>query len=209
MKIRPGLYVFALFAFSFVAGCSGASSSIRKTYDDPQYADRHYSNVLVIGLSPDYNGRSRFERSMASALSTPLVSATPYYVVAEGDREITREKVVARVQEGDFDGVVVTRIASQKSGMNVRPGSSQAKVTRRNDRPVDFFRYNYEVLDEPDAIAVAVDLELISDFFDARDQKRIWSAESSVSDKENMSSRVETIAVMIAERLQSDGIVAR
>ena len=91
--------------------------------------------------------------------------------------------------------------------MSVRRGSKEAKVSRRDDRAVDFFRYDYEILNNPNEINVATTVVLVSDFFDAADARRIWTAESTISDQENIGYLVEEAAAMIASRLFRDGIV--
>lgn len=200
-----------LIAFAFGALISGCSSSIRieRTFEDRDYANSEYSNVLVLGASADYEARARFERSLASALRSNRTAATPYYEVAAGDQEVTREKIIAAIEMHGYDGVVVTRIGSQESQMNIKDGPSTAKASRRTERQaIDFFRYDYEVLNEPNQINVASTVLLITDFFNAGDARLIWTAESTVSDKENVSYLVDDAAGAIAGKLRRDGLVA-
>jgi hypothetical protein len=49
---------------------------------------------------------------------------------------------------------------------------------------------------------------LITDFFEAGEARRIWSAESTMSDKENITYLIDDAARMIAARIDKDGLVA-
>ncbi len=200
--------LIGLFAVSFVAACSSSSVRIDRTFEDPGYVDNVYSNVLVIAVAADYNARARFERAMATALSSQSTNAVPYFDVAGGDQEITREKILAAIEAHGYDGVVVTQLGSQQSEVSVKAGTKKTKVVRRDERAVDFFRYDYETLNEPNEINVAMQVILVTDFFEAGEAKRIWSAESTVSDKDNVSYLIDDTAAMIAAKLNKDGLVS-
>jgi hypothetical protein len=186
----------------------GPTLNIQRTYEDAEYADNTYRNVLVLAVAADYNARARFERSLAAAIESPTTAAMEYYEIADGDQEVTREKILAAIEQFGYDGVIVTQIGSRESELSVRRGTKEAKVSRRDDRAVDFFRYDYEILNNPNEINVAMTVVLVSDFFDAGDAKRIWTAESTIGDKENIRYLVDDAAAMIAARLERDGIVS-
>ena len=200
-----------LIAFSALAavtsGCS-STMSIERTFTAGDFPNAPYRNILVIALGADYNARARFEREMASVLSTPNTAATAYYEIAGGDQELSREKIIAAVEANEYDGVIVTRLNSVDRAVRVVSGQSTAKVTRRNDRPADFFRYDYEVLNDPSEINMSTRAILVSDFFNAADAKLIWTAESTVSDKENINTVFDDTVRMISARVKRDGLAA-
>ena len=189
-----------------VAAC-GPTLNIRQTYSDDSYTSKSYENILVLAVAADYNARSQFERALASALESDTVAASEYYEVADGDQQLSREKILAAIERYGYDGVIVTQLGGRESEVSVRSGTKETKVSRREDGAVDYFRYDYEVLNNPNEINVATTVTLISDFFDGSDAKRIWSAESTVGDKEHVNYLVEDAADMIANRLIRDGIV--
>ena len=191
-----------------VAACSTGYTSIRKTYEDDEYAREVYGNLLVIAVAADYNSRARFETALAGALRSTTTDATEYFEIADGDTEITRDKILAAIETYGYDGVVVTRIGGRESELSVKSGSTEAKVSRREGNAVDFFRYDYEILNEPHQVNMEMTVDLITDFFDAGDAKLIWTGESTVSDKQNINYRLEETAQMIASRMDNDGLVA-
>ena len=167
-----------------ITACSTGSTSIRKTYEDDEYAREVYGNLLVIAVAADYNARARFERALAGALRSTTTDATEYFEIADGDREITREKIIAAVETYGYDGVVVTRIGGRESELSIKSGSTETKVSRREGSAVDYFRYDYEVLNKPHQVNMEMTVDLITDFFDAGDAKLIWTGESTVTDKQ-------------------------
>ena len=203
---RISLAASATLLILSVTGC-GSSMSIMRTYEDRSALDRYYTNILVLAVAADYNARSRFERQMAIALRDANTSATPYYEIANGDREITREKIIAAVEAYGYDGVVVSRIGAQQSEVSYRTGTSKAKVSRRTGDAVDYFRYDYEILNEPGHVDVATEVTLLTDFFDAESTRVAWSAESRVADKQNISYLVDDAVGMIVARMKRDGVV--
>lgn len=208
MRLFRRKLLFGLAVILLVAACSSSSLRIDRTFEDPAYVENVYSNILVIAVAADYNARARFERAMATALSSQTTNAAPYFEVAGGDQDITREKILAVIKMHGYDGVVVTQLGNQQSEVSVKAGSKTTKVVRRDERAVDFFRYDYETLNEPNKINVAMQVTLITDFFESGDAKRIWSAESTVSDKDNVTYLIDDTAAMIAARLDQDGLVA-
>ena len=208
MQTARRLFLLTAILGLAVSACSTGYSTIRSTYEDDDYADRVYGDLLVIGVSADYNSRARFERALAGALRSTTTAATEYYEIAAGDREITREKILAAVERYGYDGVVVTRIGGRDSELSVKSGTTEAKVSRRDGSAVNFFRYDYEILNEPHKVNMAVTLNLITDFFDAGDAVLIWTGESTVSDEVNVGNRLEETARMIAARMDDDGLVA-
>jgi hypothetical protein len=191
-----------------LAACSTGSTSIRRTYENTEYAGNVYDHLLVIAVAADYNARTRFERALAGALRSTTTDATAYYEIADGDREITREKILSVIEAYGYDGVVISRIGGQESQVSVKSGSTETKVSRREGSAVDFFRYDYEILNEPHQVNLAMTINLVTDFFDADDARLIWTGESTITDKENINYQLEATAKMIAARLDDDGLVA-
>lgn len=186
------------------------SSSVRidRTYENPAYVDRSYNNILVLAVAADYNARSQFERSLARELRSSGTAATEYYEIADGDLEVTRDKILAAIERFSYDGVIVTQIGSRQSELSIETSTAETKVIRRDDRAVDFFRYDYEILNEPYQVNLKTEVVLVSDLFSASDARRVWTAESRVMDKSNIAYLIEDTAAIIARQLRSDGLVA-
>ena len=195
--------------FLLLLGACSSTLSTVKTYEDPQYANVSFNNFLVIGVAGSYDNRARWERMMASKISAQGASASAYYSIVGGEQEINRDTVINAVRANSIDAVLLTRVQSQESDVTVKRGASTAKVSRKNDRPVDLFRYDYEVLNNPETINVAMTLVLSTELFAANDEKRIWAIESTIADKENVAYLIEDAIDMIVGELSKDHLIGR
>lgn len=193
---------------SLLGACSSALSTV-KTFEDPEYANTSFNKILVIGVAGSYNNRARWERAMVSNISAQGSSASAYYSVIGRDQEITRDNVFNAVRANGFDAVLLTRVQSNDSDVTVKRGASTAKVSRMDDRPIDFFRYDYEVLNNPETINVARTVVLLTELFAANGEKRIWAIESTVSDKENVTYLIEDVVDMVVGQLRKDRLIGR
>ena len=203
------------FAWSLAAGSlliSGACSSTLntvKTFEDPDYVDASFKNILVIGVAGSYDNRARWERLMASGIVAQGASASPYYSVVGREQEINRSTVTNVVRANQFDAVLLTRIQSQESDVSVKRGASTAKVSRKDDGPIDLFRYDYEIFNNPDTINVETTVVLSTELFAAIDEKRIWAIESTLSDKGNVTYLIDDAVDMIVQALGRDRLLGR
>ncbi len=163
----------------------------------------------MIGVAGDYSNRAAFERAMVSRLKAEGAAATPFYTVVGGNQPITRDIVSTVVRSRGFDAVLLTRVTSQEADVSVKGGPSDTKVTRRADRAIDLFRYDYEVLSEPDIINISSTVTLSTEMFSAADEKRMWAIESTIADKENVGQIIESAADAIMNQLRKDKLIGR
>lgn len=208
-SIKKYSYLAICAGLLFLLGACASTLSTVKTFEDPAYADASFSNILVIGVAGSYENRARWERIMASRISAKGTAASAYYSVAGREQKITRDAVIDTVRANNFDAVVVTRVQSRESDVTVKRGASTATASRMNERPADFFRYDYEVLNNPDTINVESTVVLSTELFAANDEKRIWAIESSISDKENVAYLIEDAVDMIVGELSKDRLIGR
>ncbi len=198
-----------LASFSILLAACAASTRVAKTYSDDAYANSSFSNFLVIGVAGNYNSRTQFERSVVSGLRTAGASASAYYSVVQGNEPISRDVVLGAVQSGSFDAVLVTRVIGQQTDVHVKSGSAGAKATTIGGSPVNFFRYNYEELNEPQSISLNTTVVLATELFSSADEKMIWAIESSSTDDAVIGVLIDNVAASIVSRLRRDGLIGR
>ena len=191
-----------------LAGCA-QSIKVMKTFDDPTYTDSSYGDILVIGIAGDYSNRAAFERAMVSRIKAEGAAATPYYTVVGRNQPIQRDVVSTAVRSRGFDAVLLTRVISQEADTSVKSGSSEMKVTRRTDRAIDLFRYDYDVLSEPSIINISSTVTLSAEMFSGPDETRMWAIESTIADKENVGQIIESAADTIMDQLKKDNLIDR
>jgi hypothetical protein len=189
-----------LFMLSLIAGCAGSPTAQTSTNSN----NSAYQNILVLAIADDYNGRAQYERAVASGLRKQGIAATPYHEAVGGSGDISREKARELIDAQGFDGVLVTQVRSSSSVVNVAQDSAGKKVSRLDDRPVDFFRYSYEELDEPGAISLLAEATLDTDLHAATDSSIVWSFSWSSKGAKNVGILIDESADAVVRRLKRD-----
>jgi hypothetical protein len=195
--------------FSILLTACAASTQVAKTYSDDAYANSSFGNFLVIGVAGNYNSRAQFERTVVSGLRAEGASASAYYSIVQGNEPISRDAVLAAVQSGNFDAVLVTRVLDRQMDVAVKSGSAGAKATTIGGSPINFFRYNYEELNEPQSISLNTTVVLATELFSSADEKMIWAIESSSTDDAVVAVLIDNVAASIVGRLRRDGLIGR
>ena len=134
-----------------------------------------FNKILVIGVAGNYNSRAQFERAVASRIRAAGATASAFYSVVPGNDPISREVVLAAVRSGDFDAVLLTRIVGQQENVKVESGTTETKASTVGGRPINFFRYDYEELNEPKSISITTTVTLSSELFSAADEAECFA----------------------------------
>ena len=198
-----------LASLSILLAACAASTRVAKTYSDDAYANSSFSNFLVIGVAGNYNSRAQFERTVVSGLRAEGTSASPYYSIVQGNEPISRDAVLAAVQSGSFDAVLVTRVLGQQTDVDVQSGSAETKASTIGGSPINFFRYDYEELNEPVRISFNTTVVLGTELFSSSDEKMIWAIESSSTNAASVGVLIDDTATSIVSRLRRDGLISR
>lgn len=192
--------------FGLLLGACASAPSSRTTYADEDYGDTGFSNFLVIGVAGSYNNRAEFERQLVSEIRARGADASAFYNLA-GNEPISREAVLSAVENNAFDVVVVTRVLGQQGQVDVSEGTADTKATMIGGRPINFFRYNYEELNEPDNLDFSMSVTLTTEVFSASEEKMILSFETASAGVENIRVLINSTAQSIVRKLASEGLV--
>ena len=206
-------FMYRAVAFLFVAvllliGACSAPTKVTKIFADPNYADSSYSNFLVIGVAGNYNSRAQFERTMVSKLKSAGASATAYHLIVKGNQPITRDAVTDMARSNEYDAVLLTRVISREVAADIKSGPAPTKVSRKHGGPADFFRYDYEVLNNLEKIDLTTTVVLATELYSAEDENMIWAIEfTSTGTMDNVGQLIVNVADTIMESLGKDRLI--
>lgn len=190
----------------FVSAC--ATSTGTNIAVSPS-SDFRPNNILVIGVAPDYEGRSQFERELARDLSAAGAPATPLYVAAGGNKPIVREAIESLVEEKGYDAVLISRVIDRSASAAEKAGSTATKAVRRDSRPIDLFRYDYEELNEPPVIDMELSVTIQTELFAADNAERVWEYELKISNKDSLGHLITEASEKIVRRLKRDDLIGQ
>jgi hypothetical protein len=102
---------------------------------------------------------------------------------------IEREMLGIAVRSRGFDAVLLTRSVNR-------------------DLPVvDLFRLNYDELNQSNDIDISDTVELMTEFYSASDQKRIWAIRSTSAGSDSTEEFVAVHASKIVAQLRKDALI--
>ena len=203
-RLRYSGFIIAFCAV--LTGCSASTGTV-KSSGMAAYEGAAFTNILVIGVAHDYNGRARFERLLVSKLAEHDVAAVAYYRAMGGNKPIDRESIRHLVETKGFDAVLITRVLNRDNDAAMKSGSVATKSTRMNEGALQLFRYDYEELNEPATLSVEMSVKLSSELFDVESRNLVWAIESEISKKEMVNQLVDDAATTIVRRLKKDGLI--
>lgn len=190
-----------------LSGCA-AAPGVSDDRSGPETATA-FDNFLVLALAESYNNRAHFERSVVSNLKKEGTRATAYFAAAGGNKPIDPDSVQAIMDAGGYDGLLVTRVVATSADARMKSGSAAAKVTRRDGRPFDFFRYKYEEFEDPGALEIRSEATLSVELYRTSDVARVWTTDLSTKGKDDVGLLIDEFAETIVSRLSRAGWVAR
>ena len=204
-KVETKRIATNIFACVLMLSACASTPKVVKVYEDAD--GMAYKKILVVGIAKNYDRRAEFERALVSRLSSRNVAASAYYTIGGGNQPVRNADVSNAVTTQGFDAILLTRILSQDTDVAVQNGMSSATATRRDDGPIDFFRYDYDVLDDPKTFRVTNSGVLLSELYSAGDEKKVWAIQSIVTAEENVSAIINDVTDSIVGQLVKDGLI--
>ena len=199
-------FIGLIFSVLLIGACATSST----TTESAAAVDRSaLNNILVIGVANDYEGRTRFERKLARDLSAAGTSGTALYSVAGGNKPIVREAIEDLVKEKGYDAVLISRVVDRDTSAAVKEGSTATTAVRRDGRPIDLFRYDYEELNEPAVININLGVTIDTELFAADSSERVWALASTISNKDSVDELINEASEKIVRQLKRDKLIGR
>ena len=202
-----------------LAGSLAACSSIKvdAAWSESVTGDPDFSNLLVVGVSPDRNVRCAFEQALADNLRSATVKATPSCDVMAADAKLSRETVEPVVKSIGADAVIATSLVAVKAG--TKEGGSRDERGGGYYKPVAYgYDYGYfgvygvpvvygEFETFPSVLSVSGAVQLATNVYETKDGEKIYGLTTRAKNLESRGMALALITPRIAERLRDDGVV--
>ena len=108
MKILRLIAVLALPLIFF-----SCSSTMKYVWAQEGYSGKHYDKILVVGVAQRLESRLAFENTVVKLLAAEGVTAETSTIAippVQNMEEVSKERFVKVVKEGNYDGVIVARL---------------------------------------------------------------------------------------------------
>lgn len=211
----PG-WVIALLAAGLLSGCS-RPVVVDGSFNKGVPRTGGFTNILVVGVSPDINGRCAFEQALAAVLRSATVQTTMSCSVMNTREPLTREGVERAVATLGADAVLATTLiaSTQKAKEGGSADARGGGYYKATDFGYDYGFYGAygvpvvygEFQVAPSVFSITGTARLSTRLFRADDATIVYTV---VTKAKNLSSRemaIAQIAPAIADRLVREGLI--
>ena len=183
-------------ALLLAAVLTGAATAdeVTNVYRDPAFRGK-VSNVLVVGVHSDANVRGMFENSVLRALRAAGATGDSSLARMGSAQEVTADTVVAAARRLGADSVLVTRV------LDVDTKNPDATTSFS-----DYFRA-YASYQDPMPVIATHTVRVRTDLYVLATEKRVWGADSTGFDKQNLFGVIDGIAKTVTGQLRTDGLL--
>jgi len=165
------------------------------------------NRILVVGVGNDLTHRRMFEdlvvRELAAGGNTAWASSRRM----DAAMPLTREGVEQAVRDTGATLVVVTRLSHQQTEFVESREQGGIKARRLQATPLDFFRYDYTVVESADYLVAESAVSLATDVYQVDAGRLVYSLDTSVPPRDTRIEIIDDAALAIAQRLRRDGLV--
>ena len=163
--------------------------------------------VLVVSVTPDLNGRRMFEDLLVEQLARGGNTAWASSRKMDNTKPMHRDGVEQAVRDTGAMLVVVTRLVEVDLSVSEQGERGSMKVQRRHETPLDFFRYDYEVVEPTSQLVPASAVTLSTDVYGVESGRLLYSMDTIIPARESRLEIIDEAARSIAGRLRRDGLV--
>lgn len=197
MKTTSRLVPF--FAVLVLASCS--STQLLSTWKRPDVREINFQRVVVIAAAKDPAIRRAVEDQLVSRLRGPAVSS---YTLSP-DAPPVDDELHALIQQGNFDGAIVMRLASIDRETEWVPGTWSG--------PYYGYGYGYGTMDywgmsDPGHYETSTVLRIETNVYELPSEQLIWAASSKTTNPKNLKQLVNETIEVISKQLKKERLIS-
>ena len=196
----------SLSALLAVTACVPQTEVI-KLHDESSGLDKSYERLLVISVAGDTGMRRRLEELIASNLQSADVAAIAGYTETGLKTTMLQDEIDAAAMSVNADAILITHIASVDTRVSMEPGESILAECRGDDT-MQYSLYEQGVLKQDDSVTVAHTVVAITNLYDSKSGRRLWTIQSTCFDKASMDEVLQEEARAIVRQLRIDKLVS-
>ena len=172
---RPARIGIAALSLAALTSCA-ASTQLTSSWGDPAAANRNFTKVVVVGVSPNAATRRMYEDAFVAELGTRGVQGIQSYTFA-GDGQLDKDQAVAKLKEIGADGVIVTRLVDKETVQTYYPPtySSVAAPSAYYGGWYGYYSMGYTYQSSPGYVAENKVYRIESNLYDVANDKLAWS----------------------------------
>jgi hypothetical protein len=187
--------IIKLFCTAAIAGLVFSCTTIRvKSWKSPDVSERPIGKTMVLAIAPNTELCRKYESLFLSRFGEVGVEALSLADLGEPYEKLEKEKLVALLQNNDFDSILVTRVMAL---------GDQQEVGPFNNLPPSYGTYSdfyFEVYVDPYLMGrdqIFMEYHLETNLYDVPSQKLVWTGRNVIydnrSDNDNLSGIIRSV----------------
>lgn len=180
------------------------TGQVTETYRATDLAGIRFEQILVVGIASKSSSRRRFEDALVAQLGERAIASRREI---ERTDDISRESVVAAAARTGADAVLVTRLKDAQTRAKSRGGRTDVQARRKDERLVDFFRYDYVDYTDPESLTLLTTAVITTDLYRVSDEARVYAFESSAADAKTIEELVDALSRTVALSVRRSGLL--
>lgn len=223
MSTSQILLIAAVCCCSLLTGCA-RPLQVESTWVDSKARQQTFQNVLIVGLTADYNRRCNFEQMMAGFMRTAETTVVTSCSLMDSTDPLTTDGILPVIQKAGSDSVLVTELVGRSDNI-VQGGTSDARGEAYY-KPVGYgygyaypYAYPYaggfgmpvtyvELDVEQSAFELETTAIIGSNLFIVADKSVVYSMQVTVNNQRTRADALDLITQGIADRMRKDGLIA-
>ncbi len=217
--LRP---VLALLLIASLVGCT-RQVAVKGDWTEGVARKGGFTNILVVGVSPDINARCAFEQSMTANLRSNTVKATTSCAAMGTKTPLTRENVELAVAKIGADAVLATSLidssvkAKEGGSADARGGGYYKATGVGYATPYyggygGFGAYGVPVVyaefeTAPSVFSISGTAHIATNVFETSGAELIYSLDTKAKNLQSREMALAEITPAIVERLRKDGLI--
>ncbi len=184
---------------------------IMRTWSTTQEYDKHFKNIMVMGLVNNVNLRNDVELEVVGAArKSGLGSANGMSMfppeLGKPFEDVERAK--ARMREKGFDGVVTVALIDIKAERYIPPTQVYEPLVYY-DRFGNYFFRTYDLVYRQGYFSEYSRFFIETNFYELKSGQLVWSGRSRVFEPSELSSFLPTYARGLFKELQVEGVILK
>ncbi|MFW2387164.1 MAG: hypothetical protein ACN4G0_02430 [Polyangiales bacterium] len=215
MSIRFRAVFGVLVALSALAACNKTQTNITQSYRNPGFEETVFKKLFVIGVAQDHEGRQAFENALTSAIADLGGASLASWTVLPNTEQLTKEEFLAAIDNGGFDGVLITRLLS----VDHENTDYTAPSTYNNPRTryytgggwgygfYGFYGTTFAQVHKPGYFETSTTVRLETNLYSVATDGLVWTGQSETIDPESVEDARGSMTAAVAQKLKEERLI--
>ena len=206
MNLQKKLLGICALVFLFLLN-SCASSKITGEWKDPQFDNKKYTNILVIGVAKQPDRRKFYEDEFAKQLRRQGIMAIASHTIIPRDKMQDKDTIVKSIEGLNVDGVIITRLQGVKEVKEFTHGSSYQVPYGYYNNMHDYYDNSLSGAPSRSYVETHEYLQLESNLYDAETEKLAYTITTDTFVRQKFESRIIAYIETVVRKLQDSNLL--